>query len=306
MTPLDGRVELRYTDAAGLGDALDGARGLLLWDYFSEAIKSVWDRSDSLEWIHVAAAGVDKLMFDDLRRSDVVVTNAHGVFDLPIAEFVLASVLARAKLVHESHDLQLARTWHRRETLPVAGATALVVGTGGIGRAIARLLRAVGMNVAGAGRTPAADDPDFGRVVDSSRLVDHVGEFDYVVNATPLTPETTGLFEAKVFAAMGPGSYFINIGRGASVVEADLADAVQRQEISGAALDVFEQEPLPVDSPLWTLPGVVVSAHMAGDVLGWKDSLARQFVDIAEHWLEGTPMPNVVDKQRGYVPGRSL
>ena len=108
---------------------------------------------DRLEWIHVAAAGVDKLMFDGLRESSVIVTNARGVFDRPIAEFVLASVLAHAKLLHESRDLQRDRVWRHRETRTVVGARALIVGTGAIGRETARLLRAVGLEVRGAGRT---------------------------------------------------------------------------------------------------------------------------------------------------------
>ena len=306
LESLAGRVELRYVDAAGLAAAVTGAQALFLWDFFSTAVADVWSHCDRLEWIHVAAAGVDKLLFDGLRASEVTVTNARGVFDRPLAEFVLAAVLAHAKLLHESRDLQRDKEWRHRETRTVVGARALIVGTGAIGRETARLLRAVGMQVRGAGRTARADDVDFGEVVASADLVSHVGWCDYLVNVAPLTEQTRGLVNADVFAAMRPSAHLINVGRGPTVDEPALAEALARNVIDGAALDVFEQEPLPADSPLWSLPGAVVSAHMAGDVIGWRDALARQFVANAERWLAGEPLENVVDTALGYVPaGRS-
>jgi len=305
LEALDGRVTLRYADAAGLASAVGEARALFLWDFFSTAVADVWSHCDRLEWIHVAAAGVDTLLFDGLRESRVTVTNARGVFDRPIAEFVLASVLAHAKRLHESHDLQREAVWRHRETRTVAGARALVVGTGGIGREIARLLRAVGLRVRGAGRTARTDDVDFGDVVASADLVHQVGWCDYLINAVPLTPQTRGLINADVFAALRPSAHLVNVGRGATVVQHELAEALVAGRFDGASLDVFEDEPLPVDSPLWSIPGVVVSAHMSGDVIGWRDVLARQFVANAERWLQGEPLENVVDTALGYVPSRS-
>jgi phosphoglycerate dehydrogenase-like enzyme len=305
LDPLRGRLELRFTDAARLPDAIVGAQVLFLWDFFSSAVEQVWERCTDLQWIHVAAAGVDTLLFPGLVSSDVVVTNARGTFDRPIAEFVLASVLAHAKLLHESHDLQRRHEWRHRETRGIAGACALVVGTGAIGREIARLLAAAGLQVRGAGRSPGGADPDFGTMVPSAELPSQVSWADYVVNATPLTDATRGLFDAGVFAAMKPTAHFINIGRGASVVEADLLAALTSRSIDGASLDVFDTEPLPADSPLWDAPGMVVSAHMSGDVVGWRDTLARQFVDNAERWLAGQPLVNVVDKALGYVKAGS-
>ena len=305
LEALDGRVTLRYADAAGLASAVGGARALFLWDFFSTAVADVWSHCDRLEWIHVAAAGVDTLLFDGLRESRVTVTNARGVFDRPIAEYVLASVLAHAKRLHESHDLQREAVWRHRETRTVAGARALVVGTGGIGREIARLLRAVGLQVRGAGRTARTNDVDFGDVVASADLVHQVGWCDYLINAVPLTPQTRGLINAEVFAALRPSAHLVNVGRGATVVQDELAEALAAGRFDGASLDVFEEEPLPVDSPLWSTPGVVVSAHMSGDVTGWRDVLARQFVATAERWLAGEPLENVVDAALGYVPSRS-
>jgi phosphoglycerate dehydrogenase-like enzyme len=305
MEALEDRLDLRFADAAALPGSLPGARVLFVWDFFSTALEPAWGQGDALEWVHVASAGVDTLLFPGLRSSDVVVTNARGVFDRPIAEFVLASVLAHAKLLHQSHDLQLSREWRHRETRGVEGARALVVGTGAIGRAIGRLLSATGLEVRGAGRTTAADDPDFGVVVSSADLPAQVGWADYVVNAAPLTDATRGLLDADVFAGMRSDAHFVNVGRGQSVVEADLLAALTEGRIDGASLDVFETEPLPPGSPLWDAPGLVVSAHMCGDVRGWKDTLARQFVENAERWLDGRPLLNVVDKELGYVRGSS-
>lgn len=303
LEALAGRMDLRFTDEVGLVEAVRGAQVLFLWDFFSAAVRGVWDSCTDLEWIHVAAAGVDTLVFPGLAESGVVVTNARGVFDRPIAEFVLGAVLAHAKLVHQSHDLQRAGRWEHRESRSLHGARAVVVGTGGIGREVARLLAAVGVQVVGAGRVGRDGDPDFGQVVPSADLADHVGGVDYLVNAAPLTPATTGLIDAQVLRALPRSAHLVNVGRGASVVEDDLVAALQDGALDGATLDVFAAEPLPAGSPLWELPGVVVTPHMSGDVQGWRDRLAEQFVANAERWLAGDPLENVVDTRLGYVPG---
>lgn len=301
MERLEADAELTYTDADGLADALRGAEALLLWDYFSEAVRDAWPSAGSLRWLHVAAAGVDKLLFPELVDSEVVVTNARGIFDRAMAEFVLGSILAVAKDIHLSHDLQSARKWLRRETRLISAETALVVGTGAIGRETARLLRAAGMDVRGAGRTARSGDPDFGEVVASAELAAHVGWADHVVVTAPLTDETRGLISEDVLASMKPGSHLVNVGRGQIVDEEALVAALRDGPVEAASLDVFEVEPLPAESPLWTMPGVAVSAHMSGDYEGWREALADQFVDNARRWLSGEPLLNVVDKERGFV-----
>ncbi|WP_188837430.1 D-2-hydroxyacid dehydrogenase [Flexivirga endophytica] len=302
LASLADRVTFRFTDAAGLGDAVRGADALFLWDFFSSALEGVWAQCDALRWVHVAAAGVDKLLFPELRDSRVVVTNARGIFDRPIAEYVLAAVLAHLKLLREGYDLQREHVWRHRETDPLRGRRALVVGTGSIGRDIGRLLRAVDVEVTGAGRTARSGDPDFGTIIASSGLADAVGDFDIVVNVTPLTDATRNLFDRKVFGAMRPSAYFVNVGRGQSVVEADLVDALTAGELAGAALDVFRTEPLPENSPLWDVPTLAISPHLSGDSAGWLDALAAQFVRLADLWLAGEELPHPVDKQLGFVP----
>lgn len=302
LESVEARAELRYTDGAGLEDALRGAHALFLWDFFSGAVEQAWPGADTLEWIHVAAAGVDTLLFDQLVASDVTVTNARGVFDRPIAEFVLGSILAFAKDAHRSHDLQQERRWQHRETRTVAGSTALVVGTGAIGREIARLLRAVGMNVRGAGRTARPSDPDFGSVVPSAELAQHVGWADHVIVVAPLTDATRGLVDETVLAAMKEDSHLVNVGRGPIVDEQALVDALRTGPLAAASLDVFSTEPLPAEHPLWTTPGAVITPHMSGDAAGWLDALAEQFVDNAHRWLDGRPLRNVIDKHMGFAP----
>jgi phosphoglycerate dehydrogenase-like enzyme len=125
---------------------------------------------------------------------------------------------------------------------------------------------------------------------------------DWVICAAPLTEATRGMFDARRFGVMQPSARFINVGRGPLVVEDDLVAALNNRWIAGAALDVFVSEPLTPDSPLWDVPGLIVSPHMSGDTVGWRDRLGEQFVELYELWEAGKPLPNVVDKKRGYVP----
>lgn len=295
--------DVRYTTAEGLDHALPGAQALLVWDLFSEALASAWPKADSLRWVHAATAGVDNLMFPGLVDSDVLVTNSRGVFDQPIAEYVLGLVLSFAKDLPHSHDLQRRREWQHRETERIGGRRALVVGTGPIGRAIARQLRAAGLHVEGGGRTDRTGDPDFGTVTATDHLGDALPRADYVVLAAPLTDATRGLVDAAALARMKPTARLINVGRGPTVVTADLADALRDGGIAGAALDVLETEPLPPESPLWDLPGSIISPHMSGDVVGWRDELVELFLANLDAFLSGRTPANVVDKERGYVSG---
>lgn len=296
-------ADLDVVHADGLADALRGAPALFLWDFFSSALRDAWPGADALRWVHVAAAGVDAMLFDGLRESDVVLTNAHGTFDRPIAEYVAAAILAHDKLLHESAALQRAGEWRHREPTRTAGSRALVIGTGGIGRAIARLLRAIGMEVRGGGRTAREDDPDFGSVVATDTLADHIGWADHVVLVAPLTDATRGLLDARTLAAMKPSAHLVNVGRGALVDEDALVDALRGGRPAAATLDVFATEPLPRGHPFWTMDNVRISAHMCGDVVGWREELAGQFEANLRRWLADEPLVNVVDKRLGYVPG---
>ncbi|MER7777262.1 D-2-hydroxyacid dehydrogenase [Streptomyces sp. NPDC096191] len=295
---LTGRARIEHTDARSLAERLPHADVLLVWDFSSHAVREAWPGDGPRpRWVHTASAGVDHLMCPELADSETVVTNARGVFDQPIAEYVAALVLAMAKDLPTTLRLQGERTWRHRESMRVAGTRACVVGSGPIGRAIAQTLKALGITTALVGRTArtGVHGPD-----ELDRLL---ARADWVVAAAPLTDDTRGMFDARRFGVMQPSARFVNVGRGQLVVEDDLAEALARRWIAGAALDVLSREPLAPESPLWRVPDLIISPHMSGDTIGWRDELGAQFVDLFESWAAGRPLANVVDKKRGYVPG---
>jgi len=296
-------AELRF--ASGTDDleaALPGAEILLGWDFRASELRAAWPAAQALRWIHWAGAGIDAVLFRELVASDVVLTNARGVFDRSMAEYVLGLILAFAKRFPETVRLQATRTWRHRLTERVDGRRALVVGPGSIGRAIGRLLRAAGLEVTAVGRRERADDPDFGRVHARSSLPDLLPEADFVIIVTPFTAETRHLFGPAEFRAMKREARLINVARGAIVDQQALIAALEAGEIAGAALDVFEDEPLPVESPLWGLSNVIVSPHMSGDFEGHRAVLAEGFLENFARWRAGRPLRNVVDKSLGFVP----
>lgn len=305
--------EVVHVTADELETALPGADALLVWDLFSEALASAFSEADSLRWVHAATTGVDNLMFPALVESGVTVTNSRGIFDEPIAEYVLGQVIAFAKGFHRTWDLQHEHTWKHRETERVAGKRALVVGTGPIGRHIGHKLAAVGMRVHASGSHAREGDADFGTVAESTldehgrnggpTLHQELPEADYVVIAAPLTESTHGLVDRRFLDLMKPTARLINVARGPIVVQSDLVAALESGAIAGSALDVFEREPLEAINPLWGLPGSVVSPHMSGDVVGWRDELVDLFLDNLARYLDGRELLHVVDKDRGYVPG---
>ncbi|MFD7918378.1 D-2-hydroxyacid dehydrogenase [Streptomyces sp. NPDC059740] len=300
---LAGRARVVHTDEKQLAEQLPTADVLLAWDFTSDAVRDAWPGDGPRPaWVHTASAGVDRLLCPALVADDTLVTNARGVFEQPIAEYVAGLVIAMAKDFHGTWELQRQRRWRHRETLRVAGSRALVVGSGPIGRAVGRTLKALGVAVDLVGRTARPQDPEFEQVRAAAELDRLLPSADWVVCAAPLTEENRGMFARRTFALMKETARFVNIGRGPLVVERDLVAALRERRIAAAALDVFEHEPLAPDDPLWDVPHLVVSPHMSGDTLGWRDALAEQFADNFDLWAAGRTPRNVVDKRRGYVP----
>lgn len=290
-------------DEATLRNALPGSEILLVTDFRTEALEAAWPAADSLRWVHAASAGVDQLMFDALIDSDIPVTNAQGIFDRSIAEYVLGAILMFAKDTRNNIHYQQQRRWTHRDTESIHGKRLVVAGAGSIGREIARLCKAVGMDVIGIARRARDADDVFSAVHAAEDIDTHLPDADYVVVAAPLTEATEHWFDTTRFAAMAPHARFINIGRGPIVVTDDLVAALGDGSIAGAALDVFEQEPLPADHPLWALDNVLISAHMAGDFIGWREALMDQFLDNLARWRRGDDLFNQVSKRHGYAPG---
>jgi phosphoglycerate dehydrogenase-like enzyme len=302
LTAVEERAEVVYTGSEDLAAALTGADVLFVRDFSSAALRDAWHTADRLRWVHAGSAGVERLLFRALIDSDVVVTNSKGVFDRAMAEYVLGLVLAFAKGLPDTLALQGDRVWEHRETETIEGKTVLVVGAGSIGRAIGRLLGAVGMRVSGVGRA-ARTDPDLGVVHPAHQLMSVLPDADYVVVAAPLTEHTREMLGERAFAVMKPTARLINVGRGPVVDEHALLGALREGRLTAAALDVFAHEPLPPEHPLWRTPNVLVSPHMSGDVAGWQDAVAGLFVDNFYRWCSGEPLVNVVDKQLGFVTG---
>jgi phosphoglycerate dehydrogenase-like enzyme len=274
---------------------------LYQWHSFSPALQQNWHAAGSLRWVHVSAAGVSQLLFDELIRSDIVYTNSRGVLSRAIAEFALGFVLDIAKDAQTSFRLQQQHRWKHRVTRKIQGQSALVVGTGSIGREIARVFHAVGMEVSGAGRASRPGDNDFDRIHSSRDLAKIAGAYDYIVLAAPLTADTQGLIGAEVLAAMAPTAHLINVGRGELVDTDALTHALTSGSIAGAALDVVHPEPLPQGHPLWDMDNVIITPHMSGDSEGYLDNLGQLFVDNLRRFCTGDSLLNVVDKALGFV-----
>jgi phosphoglycerate dehydrogenase-like enzyme len=300
---VSGVVDLSFADTSeALADVLPGADVVLAWRPRSSLLQPAWPKADSVRWIQTASAGVDALLFPELVDSHVVLTNARGIFDRAIGEFVLGTMLAFAKGLPGMLERQGRKQWEHRDTETLSGKRVLVAGVGSIGREIGRLCAAFGMTVRGVGSTARGRDDVFRIVYGSDELGEAVRWADYIVNALPGTENTKHLFDEKIISAMRPAARFVNIGRGTTVDEGALIDALREGRLSGAALDVFEREPLPPESPLWELPNVIVSPHLAGDFAGFREAIVELFVQNLERYLTGLPLENVVDKQRGYVP----
>lgn len=296
------QFELRFAaDEDALRAALPGADVLLGWNFKAGGLKNVWAQAKDLKWIHWSGAGVDAVLFDELRASDITLTNVRGAFDRPMAEWTLGHVINFAKGTYNTFRNQLASDWQHRETEIIQGKSALIVGVGSIGREVARVLGAMDMDVSGVGRTARSGDPDFGEIHAAATLKQHLPDADYVVLITPLTNETRGMFGADEFAAMKNTARFINIGRGPLVDESALISALEDEQIAGAALDVFVTEPLPEDSAFWTTRNCIVSPHMSGDFVGFESTMVDMFIRNLARYEQGEELVNVVDKAAGFV-----
>ncbi len=301
LDALAGEAGIRHaTSAAELAEALPGAQVLLVTDFRTGVLGEAWPHADALRWIHATSAGVDAILIPEVVKSDIPVTNARGIFDRGIAEYVLGAILLFAKDMHGSLRYKSEWQWCHRDTERIDGRRALVVGAGSIGREIGALLKAAGLHITGVSGRGRDADPVFGHVHPASELIALLGDADFVVIAAPLTEATEGLFDARTLAQMPAHARLINVGRGPIVVTDDLVAALRDGVIAGAALDVFEEEPLPPEHPLWVMDNVFITPHMAGDFIGWREALVEQFIDNFHRWKAGESLFNVVDKGRGY------
>ncbi|MGH7319750.1 MAG: D-2-hydroxyacid dehydrogenase [Candidatus Rokuibacteriota bacterium] len=283
--PQDGRLE------QGLAEA----EFMIAWRHGIEALA----RARRLRWLQLTSAGVEHLLPVRALLRDVIVTNARGIHGEVMADYVFGVIVMQQWNFPRLFRNQQARCWDHQFTEPLAGKTLGVIGLGAIGREIVRRAPAFGMTVVGVKREAAPVD-GVSRVFGPDRLAEMLPLCDFVVVVVPDTPETRQMIGARELRAMKPTAYLINIARGSVVDEPALVRALREGWIAGAALDVFAQEPLPPESPLWTLDRVILTPHIAGEPADYVGRVMDIFGENLARWRDGRPLRNVVDLAKGY------
>lgn len=276
----------------------------ILFDFGPVELAPTLASRPRLRWIQSSSAGTGRRAEQfGLLESDVVVTTASGVHGRPLAEFVLLAMLLFGKGGLELIRRQTERSWVQDSGEEVRGKTVCIVGLGSIGREVARLCRALDARVVGTVRElrgRSAADLGVDRLETTAGLDELLRGADVVVLATPHTDETHRLLDARRLDLLKPSALLVNVARGDVVDEAALVDALQAGRLRGAALDVFEREPLPPDSPLWGLPNVLVSPHSASNVVEESARIVELFCANLRRYLAGEPLQNVLDKRLLY------
>ncbi|MBD1843446.1 D-2-hydroxyacid dehydrogenase [Cyanobacteria bacterium FACHB-63] len=300
----DLEIEIAWVDTHGdiEGDPSD-AEVYFNWFYLKpDTLRKVLSASPKLKWHHAPSAGVNHIPIPEYLEREIILTNGAGTFAIPIAEFVLTYILYHAKSLPKLLDLQADHAWQKSIELPIrelSDATLLIIGAGSIGQEIAKRAAAFGMKVWGSRRNPEPM-PNFEKVVGADEWRVLLPETDYVVLATPLTPETKHLIDKTVLRLMRSTAYLINVARGAVVDEAALITALKEGWIAGAGLDTFETEPLPPESALWSLPNVLITPHCSGYSPRIPERMIALFLDNLKRYQTGQPLRNIVDKSAGY------
>lgn len=288
--------------ASELRESAAGADVILNGAHDAEMLRQIFPRAARLRWVHAMSAGVEKLLFPELVASLVILTNSRGIFSPALAEFVVGAVLFFAKDFRRLIRSQQAGEWQPFKVEDVRGKVMTIIGYGETGRACAERARALGMNVLAVRRRPelSQKDPWVEAIFPLKELPALLRQSHYVVLATPATPDTHALMGQAEFEAMKRSAVFINVGRGVCVDEAAMIAALENTRIRGAALDVYQTEPLPPDHPLYRLENVLLSPHCADQTSGTGERLMALFVQNLQRFMAGEALSNVVDKVAGY------
>lgn len=279
------------TEVESLRSDARHADAVLIAPRYGAVLAALWRELGNVRWIHTLAAGVEFLPFELLRDSDVVVTNSRGLYADALGEFAVGAMLWFAKDLRRLVRNQERRLWEPYTVERLEGQTVGIIGYGGIGQAVGRRATALGMHVIAIRRRQDFGDPTIEEVIAQS---------DHVVLCAPLTPNTRGLLSRGRIALMKPSAVFINIGRGGTVDEAALIDALRNDRIRGAALDVFEVEPLPHEHPFWQLENVLLSPHTADHTADSHMRAMHFFIENLRRFGAGESLENVVDKSEQY------
>ncbi len=258
---------------------------------------SILRRANQLKWNQSLATGVDHFLRSPSLKPDVLITSGRGIHGASMREEIIYLMMAVNRNALQAAEDKKARHWERRLWSTLNGKTAVIVGVGVVGIAIGELLKALGMRVIGITRTPRAIT-GFDNMMPTDRLVEAARQADYLINVLPASAENLGLFDAKVFAAMKASAYFINGGRGQTVDESALIAALRECRIAGAGLDVFQQTPLPADSPFWDLPNVFITPNVGGYIVEYEELIMPLVIDNMRLFLAGreSEMANIVTR----------
>jgi phosphoglycerate dehydrogenase-like enzyme len=293
----DDRIVAVQGEELGPATEADAAFG----GFSADRLRAVLAGSPKLRWIHTFSAGVDRHVPEMAKYERVLLTNNSGAYDVPIAEHVIAMIFAAAKRVPEHLAAQSRHEWQREVPhREVRDATLVILGMGSIGTELARLASGVGMRVLGIRRDPTRPAPGVDRVVSPDRFVEVAREADYLAVTAALTPSTRGMVSADVLRALKPTAWVINIARGPIVDETALAAALAEKRIEGAALDVFETEPLPASSPLWSLDNVILTPHISNSSPKVRERSLALVTENVRRFKTGEPLLNLVDRTVGY------
>ena len=298
---LDSIPHLRINSAADLTDAAKAAEVILHWAGPRDLLQTVFLASPNVRWVHSRSAGLDKSLFPELVQSPVPLTNGSGVFSHTLGEFALGVILYFAKDFRRMIRNQEAGRWEQFLVDEIAGQTVGIVGYGDIGHAVASRVHAMGMRVLALKRhPPSSPDPLIEKFFQPEALSELLALSDYVVVAAPLTAETHHMIGDAAFAAMKPSAVIINIGRGPVIDQEAMVRALTEGKIKGAGLDVFEQEPIPADDPIYKLENVLLSPHCADQTKTWLHNAMQFFLKQYARFSTGKPLKNIVEKHLGY------
>jgi phosphoglycerate dehydrogenase-like enzyme len=303
-------AELCRTAKIAVGDSDDDfanvssdAEIIFNWSGSLALLRRVFRMSPGLRWIHSRSAGLEHALFPELIESKVILTNGSGVFSPSLGEFVVAAILYFAKDFRRMIRNQAAEVWEQFDVSMVSGKTLGIVGYGSIGRAIAVRARALEMRVLGLRRHVSRqreEDLPIDEVYESDRRLEMLSRCDYVAVTLPLTEQTRGLIAEAEFAVMKKNVVVINVGRGPTIDEHAMIKALSENKIRGAALDVFDQEPLSPGHSFYSLENVLLSPHCADHTPDWHEKAMRFFLAQLERFRSGQELLNIVDKRRGY------
>lgn len=282
--------------------------------------KDLLPKAKRLRWFQQWSAGADWLLeHPEVQEMDFILTNASGVHATPISEHIFAFLLAFARNLPQAWRAQQEHMWmkedeepaksgqtkdiatySRNEVFELAGKSMLLIGLGDIGERTAQIATAFGIGVIGLRHNPDQEAPGVSQMVGPDELLTVLPHADIIVSTVPLTEETQRILDQKAFDAMKSGAYLINIGRGGTIDEAALIAALQSGKVAGAGLDVFEEEPLPADSPLWGMENVLITPHSSGATPHYNERAFAIFLDNLKRYKAGESLRNVVDKTQGY------